>query len=448
MTNKTLKENHSHQLLEFPKDFLWGAATSGHQVEGNNTNSDWWAWEQKHQPEEKRSGLADNQYHLYEDDFKLAKEFKHNSHRLSIEWSRIEPTEGVFNEEAIRHYQHELKTLQDMGFTVMLTLHHFTSPQWFMDKGGFENSKSVFYFERYVRKIVPYFKAHVDLWITINEPSVYAFCGYLIGIWPPQKKSKMKTLKVFWNLLKAHKKTYRVIHQADKNAQVGIAHNVTSFNQFHKHSLKEGLFVWIMDLINNHAPYILTGKKYHDFLGLNYYFNRYISFNGESRIPQPVDINITKKDVSDLGWEIRPEGIFDAIMDFSDYHLPIYITENGLASTNDDRRCRFLINYLKEIYHAIATGANVAGYFHWSLLDNFEWADGFTPRFGLIAVDYKTQTRTPRPSSYIYANIIAHNGIPHYLLRFQGHTVRAEEVLDRVHQCPDGLCKVFTKSRK
>lgn len=436
------KEKHDHHSLEFPKGFLWGTATSAHQVEGNDINSDWWNWEKKHQPVDKQSGEAADEYNLYEADFKLAKSFNHNAHRLSVEWSRIEPEEGVFVEEEIRHYQHELKTLQDMGFEVMLTLHHFTTPEWLIKKGGWENGKSVFYFERFVKKVVPYFKAHVDLWVTINEPSVYAFCSYFIGIWPPQKKSKWKTFIVFWNMLQAHKKAYKIIHQADQNTKVGIAHNVTSFNQFHKHSLLESIAVWFLDLVNNHAPYILTGKKYHDFLGLNYYFNRYISFNGESKIPQPVDVLLTKKDVSDLGWEIRPEGIFDTIMDFSDYHLPIYITENGLASTNDDRRCRFLINYLKEIFHAISTGANVKGYFHWSLIDNFEWADGFEPRFGLIEIDFATQKRKPRPSSYIYGNIIAHNGIPHYLLRFQGHTVSAKEVLSHVKECPDGLCKV------
>lgn len=431
---------HDHQTLVFPKGFLWGAATSSHQVEGNNTNSDWWAWEQQ-LPEKMRSGQAADQYHRYEEDFDLAKSLNHNAHRLSIEWARIEPVENQFDQKEINHYKKVLKALKDRGITVMLTLHHFTNPAWFTKIGGWENGQAAKYFDRYVKKVVPELKDYVDLWVTINEPAVYAYCSFLIGKWPPQKKSQLSAWKVFWNMAQAHKKAYRTIHQLKPNAQVGIAQNVSSFDIFHHHSLLENLTEWFLDITNNHSFYILTGKNTHDFLGLNYYFNRYISFNGQARLPSLVDIIVTKKEVSDLGWEIYPEGIFDIIMDSSDYHKPIYITENGLASTNDDRRCRFLIAYLKEIYHAIQTGADVRGYFHWSLIDNFEWVDGFDPRFGLIEVDYQTLKRTPRPSAYIYAEIIRNNGLPHPLLKFSGHAIKAEDVLCYKHDGPRALCE-------
>jgi beta-glucosidase len=428
MPNDIPEEKHHHEKLEFPEGFLWGASTSSYQVEGENSNTDWWEWERK-SPNIQNSELAADQYNKYSEDFALAKSLGHNAHRLSIEWARIEPEEGVFSEEALEHYQLVLKNLKDQGISVMLTIHHFTNPLWFSKRGGWEDSKAPFYFERLVKKVVPYLKDYVDLWVTINEPSVYAFCSYTIGVWPPQVKSKWRAFWVFWHMIAAHKKAYKVIHKLIPNAKVGVAHNISSFSQFHKHSIREGLAVWVADVINNHSLYIFSSKKYHDFLGLNYYFNRYISFNGESKLPQVVDINVTKKDVSDMGWEIRPEGIFDAMMDFSDYHLPIYITENGLASTNDDRRCRFLISYLKEIYHAISSGANIRGYFHWSLIDNFEWADGYNPRFGLIEIDFKTQRRTPRPSAYVYREIIRNNGIPHDLLIFQGHNIKAKDVV-------------------
>jgi beta-glucosidase len=271
---------------------------------------------------------------------------------------------------------------------------------------------------------------------------VYAFLSYYAGYWPPAKKSKLALLSVIYNLAKAHKTAYKRIHQIIPEAQVGMAQNNSSFDAFHKHSLREGLTVWFLDYVNNHFFYQLTGLETHDFFGINYYFNRYISFNGESggRLPELVDVSSTKKEVTDMGWEIFPQGMFDTIMDLSDYHKPIYITENGLASTNDDRRCRFLIAYLQEIYHAIQTGAKVKGYFHWSLTDNFEWADGFRPRFGLIEIDYKNLKRLPRPSAYVYADIIKHNGIPHTLLRFLGHTVNADEVLSMDDSCPPGLC--------
>lgn len=434
MRNPSSKPKHDHHTLKFPKGFLWGAATSAYQVEGGNTNADWWQWEKKVQPKDKRSLQAADQYHLYPEDFRLAKKLLHNAHRLSIEWSRIEPEEGLFNLEAIEHYRSELKLLKKLKIKVMLTLHHFTNPKWFVQKGGWEVYSSIDCFARFVERVVADLKEYVDFWITINEPSVYTFMGYLAGTWPPQKKSSFATINVYNNLARAHVKAYQIIHSHLKNAAVGIAQNVSSFEALHHHSLIEAIAEAGLDIGNNHLFYFLSGKNTHDFLGLNYYFNRYIFFNGEASLPSFVDISTTKKAVSDLGWEIYPEGIFDVLMDFSDYHKSIYITENGLASTNDDRRCRFLIAYLQEIYHAISSGVNIKGYFHWSLIDNFEWSDGFVPRFGLVEVDYATQKRTPRPSAYVYQEIIQRNGIPHHLLRFLGHTVKAKEVLEYGHE--------------
>ena len=420
MGDQLLKPKHDHAKLIFPKGFLWGAATSAYQVEGGNIHSDWENF--------KSAGKATDQYNLYEKDFDLAKSLGHNSHRLSIEWSRIEPEEGKFDEAEIRHYIKLLKYLKSLNLTVMLTLHHFTNPKWFSQKGGWERGGNVKYFLRYVEKIVPEFNEFVDLWITINEPGVYMWQSYLMGIWPPQKRSKWIAFKVLWNLAKAHKKAYKIIHKLEPNAKVGIAHNIISFDAFHHHSVLEGIFEWGYDVFGNHLIYLLTGKT-HDFLGINYYFNQYISFNGTARLPKIVDISVSKKDVSDLGWEIYPEGIFDILIDISDFHLPVYITENGIASTNDDRRVRFLIGYLKEIYHAIQLGVDVKGYFHWSLIDNFEWADGFEPRFGLIEVDYATQKRLVRPSAHVYEEIIKRNGIPHDLLKLLGHGIKVEDVL-------------------
>lgn len=438
MSEDPPKPKHDHETLDFPKDFLWGAATSAHQVEGNNKNNDWWEYEQT-LPNNKRSDLACNQYGLFEDDFKLAKDLGQNAHRLSLEWSRIEPIEGEFSQEAIDHYKTVLKSLKDKGFTVMLTLHHFTNPIWFSKLGGWEDGKAPKLFERYTQKAVEEFAPFVDLWITINEPTVLTFMGYLVGEWPPFKKGKWATMQAYHNLASAHVRAYQVIHKTQPNAKVGIAQNVSTFSSFHHHSLREIFAEWVSDKIANHMFYEITGKKTHDFLGLNYYFNRYISFNGEkAKLPSLVDIKQTKKEVSDLGWEIYPQGMFEMIMDFSDYHLPIYITENGIATTNDDRRVRFLISYLTEIYHAIEAGASVKGYFHWSLLDNFEWLDAYQGRFGLVEVDFKTQKRKPRPSAYVYQEIIENNGIPHKLLKLLGHGMHVNEVLD----CPSKLCHI------
>lgn len=426
-----LPEKHDHNALKFPDGFLWGAATSSHQVEGNNIHSDWWAWEQKNQPPSKRSNLACDQYHLYEKDFDLAKSFNHNAHRLSIEWARIEPNEGEFDTSEIEHYKKVLKALKDRGLTVMLTLWHFTLPKWISDKGGWENGKTIDYFLRFIERIVPEIEAGVDFWITLNEPGVYVYNAYLTGLWPPQKKSKWSALKVTWNLSQAHKKVYKLLHQLTPKIPVGFAQNIQSFESSHKHSILEQYSVIFSDILENHSFYFLT-KNCHDFLGLNYYFHhrfKHVSLDDTSELTkQTLDMT---HDVSDLGWEIYPEGMFEVLSDLAD-HIPIYITECGIASTNDDRRVRFLIHYLQEVYRAIKSGANVKGFFYWSLMDNFEWHLGFEPRFGLVEIDYKSQKRIIRTSAKVYAEIIKHNRISHKMLRFIGHTVSAKEVLEKV----------------
>ena len=422
------KEQHEHKTLKFPEGFLWGSSTSSYQVEGNNVNADWWDWEQKHQPPHLRSGDACDQYNRYESDFDLIKQLNQNSHRLSIEWSRIEPKQGEFDSYEIEHYKKVLKALKDRNIKVMLTLWHFTLPKWVADQGGWQSGKTVSYFERFVKKIVPELDEFVDMYITLNEPEVYVYESYISGDWPPQKKGFWGKLKAILNLASAHRKVYKFLHKNFPKKPVGIANNIQSFEPYHKHSLTEQLAVMFSDLGANHLFYFLTGKT-HDFLGINYYFH--VRFRTENQlIPTIENAEELKRDISDLGWEVYPEGLFDVLADLSD-HIPIYITECGIASTNDDRRNRFLITYLHEVYRAIQSGINVKGFFYWSLLDNFEWDKGFDPRFGLIEVDYKTQERHIRPSALVYTDIIQHNGIPHSLLRFIGHTVRAEEVLEK-----------------
>ncbi|OGE35492.1 hypothetical protein A3C32_03515 [Candidatus Daviesbacteria bacterium RIFCSPHIGHO2_02_FULL_41_14] len=426
---------HDHATLRFPEKFLWGAATSAFQVEGNIANSDWWAWEQSHLLEINRSGQAADQYNRFEEDFKLAKDLGHNSHRLSLEWSRIEPKEGEFNQVEIEHYKNVLKSLKDKGFTVMLTLHHFSNPAWFAKKGGWRSFWAPYRFNKFVKRVVPELKELVDLWVTINEPAVYASLGYVSAEFPPQHKNDyFGAFKSMWNMARAHKKAYKTIHQIIPNAQVGVANPVQSYDTIHQHSLRENLGKILADYLTNHFFYFLSGLKYQDFIGLNYYANWYIGKNKKGFLPISIDVaRIKPEEVSDLGWEIHSEGIFNIIMDFSDSGKPIYITENGIASTNDDRRVRFLLSYLKEVYHTIQLGAPVKGYFYWSLIDNMELHRGFGPQFGLIEIDFKTQARKVRPSAHVYEEIIKHNGIPHYLLKLLGHGIKVEDVLADPH---------------
>lgn len=432
------KEKHDHGPLKFPENFLWGTATSAYQVEGNNIYSDWWEWE-KGRSEDKRSGQASDQYNRFEEDFKLAQSLNLNAQRISVEWARIEPKPNVYDQTAINHYRQVLKSLKDKNFKVMLTLWHFTLPKWIADIGGWENPLTGEYFVRFLKRVVPEFDQYVDFWITLNEPGVYIFMAYLQGIWPPQKKSRWSAFYAQWNLAQAHKKAYQFLHFHSRKP-VGIAQNLQSYHSSHKHSLIEQLAVYFSDMLTNHTFYYLT-KDCHDFLGVNYYFHH--RFNRTKRfLPKVEEAEDQNRDVSDLGWEIFPEGIFDVLIDISN-HKPIYITECGIASTNDDRRTRFLIQYLAEVYRAIGAGVKVKGFFYWSLVDNFEWHEGFGPRFGLIEIDYKNQKRTVRPSAYVYSEIAKHNKIPHSLLRLLGHTIRVEEVLCYLHDGPKALCEHF-----
>lgn len=418
---------HHHHTHHFPDGFLWGTATSAHQVEGNNYNNDWWQAEQvgtiKH-----KSGKSSDHYHKYEQDFDLAKRMHNNSHRLSVEWSRVQPKEDVWNQHEIEHYRKVLRALQDRGMKTMVTLHHFTVPTWFSDKGGFEKRRNVKHFVEFARYMADQLDGLVDMWITINEPGVYMYMGYKTGEWVPNKKSTLLGYRVYLNLALAHKRAYRAIHAVAKKrgftAQVGIAQNMLSFATYRKHALIDTLAVWLSVKFTNHGFYYLTSRKTHDFYGINFYFRvRLRRKKGTLKIIQD-DVSAQERETSDMGWEIYPHGLFDVMMDMRDYGKPIYITENGIASTNDDKRQRFLVAHVSEIYHAIKAGVDVRGYYHWSLLDNFEWHQGYGPRFGLIEVNFKTLQREMRPSARLYGQIAANNGLTHHMYRLLGHEAK------------------------
>lgn len=416
------------KFLQFPKNFLWGTATSAHQIEGNNINSDWWFWEQQNKGkvlevrEEKfkgkkfePSGRACDVYNLYEKDFDLIQKLNNNIYRMSIEWARLEPKQGEWNLDELEHYKNVLKALKKRKIQVMLTLHHFTNPQWFAMKGGWVNWQSPKYFKRYTEFVTKNLGDWVDFWITINEPKVYMDMCYLSAFWPPQEKNIKKAIRVYLNMIRAHKQAYKVIHRViDKGAKwakVGVAGNALSFTSYKKHRLIELLYIHLADKIINHSFFDLS-KKYHDFLGVNFYFRvRLRQKNDKGIMPEIMDVKDPEGEVSDMGWLIYPHGLFSILMDFKDLNLPIYITENGMATTDDKRRVNFIIEHLKEVYYAIRAGVDVRGYFHWSLLDNFEWDKSFGPKFGLVEVDFKTQKRKPKPSFEVYAEICKDNGV-------------------------------------
>jgi beta-glucosidase len=402
--------------LNFPKGFYWGTSTSAHQVEGGNFNDwtewekenaarlaeeakkHWESWQQKKFPEMFKSenyisGLACDHYHRFKEDFEIAKSLNHNAHRFSIEWSQIEPKEGKIKPKEIEHYRQVLLALKKRGLEPFVTFYHWTLPVWLSKKGGWLNPKAPYYFDRYVKIISQNLFDEVNFWITINEPMVYTGDAYLRGLFPPQKKSVFKYLKVLNNLAKAHRLAYKSLHLIDLDCQVGISKN----NWYFKNVPLVKYFRnnWFMNKIKNQQ----------DFIGLNYY--KHCQFPKKKKLL-----------VSDLGWDFYPQGIYYLLKDLKKYKKPIYITENGLADIKDAKRIRFIKDHLKYVHQAIQNGVDVRGYFYWSLLDNFEWDKGFWPRFGLVEVDYKTMERRIRPSAFEYAQICKKNGMPNHKADF------------------------------
>lgn len=380
--------------LKFPQKFLWGSSTSAYQVEGGN-NNDWSKWLD--------AGRACDHYHCYEQDFDLIKELGQNAHRFSLEWSRIEPEEGKFNHKEISHYREVLLALKKRNIKSVVTLWHFTNPLWFAQKGGWANKKAADYFKRYVKIVTENFGDLIDFWATLNEPTVFIGMGYLRGVWPPGKMNPFLTWRVFKNLVKAHKIAYKIIHKHYPRARVTLNHFVSYIEPARRWCPVEVFIAKVINYFGN--SFLLNKVKNHlDFIGFDYYLHYRIVWY------PPFVKNINKK-TNDMDWEIYPKGIYFVLRYLARFKKPVYILENGLADADDSRRGAFIIDHLKWIHRAISEGIDVRGYFHWSLMDNFEWAEGFTPRFGLVEIDYKSLKRKIRPSALVYAKICKENAI-------------------------------------
>jgi len=394
----------------FPSQFFWGAATSAHQVEGGLVN-DWSQWEKSEKrladlknkqqdPIDFISGSASNSYIENNADIKCLKDLNCNSYRFSVDWSRIEPEEGHFDNEALEYYREFIVKLRAHNIEPFVTLWHWPIPLWLSAKGGWENKEIVAYFKKFVEKTATYLNAEVNFWITLNEPMVYTSQSYLVGEWPPQKKNPIAVYRVINNLVAAHKTAYEVLKKIDNNNQVGVAKHNMYFEAapgFINKILK-GLADWwwnfrFLDKIKNHQ----------DFIGLNYYFHNLINYGFSKQF------SYDKK--SDLQWGLHPEGIRFVLADLKKYNKPVYITENGLADRGDQHRAWYIEEILKNVHAAISDGVAVKGYFHWSLIDNFEWAEGFKPRFGLYEVNFQTYERVARSSAEFYADICKNNRI-------------------------------------
>ncbi|MDB5165443.1 MAG: putative beta-glucosidase [Candidatus Saccharibacteria bacterium] len=406
----------------FPKRFLWGASTSSHQVEGN-THNQWTVWELENakalatkaeyvlkdlenweqikteakSPANYAAGDATDHYNRYEEDFQIIKQLNMNAYRYSIEWSRVEPEEGAWNAEAIEHYKIYTARLRALGIEPIVTLFHFTLPVWFAAKGGFEKRSNIKYFVRYAEKIMNELGPHVKIVVTLNEPTVYAVESYHEHHWPPALvHKKYKVWRVINNMARAHRQTAKMLHAMNRRYKVTIAHNSMYFYPGDNAWLSR-VSAQIMQYMQD--DYFLRKIiKHCDVLGVNFYFsNRVYGY----RVHNP------NERLSDVGWDLSPSHIQYVLERlYQKYKLPLIVTESGLADGDDSQRRWFITQQLVGMQKALDEGVDLRGYLHWSLLDNFEWAYGKWPRYGLVHVDYKTQQRTPRPSAIWFGKVI------------------------------------------
>ncbi len=408
---------------DVPNGFLWGASTSAHQVEGDNHASDWWEYEQDGRLPH-RSGEACRHYALYERDFDLARSLGQNAHRFSIEWSRIEPVEGTWDPQALAHYRDVVQALRARGLEPIVTLHHFTNPAWFLRRGGWTRRDSPAVFGRYVEYVVRALGPSVRYWLTINEPTVYAMEGYVLGEWPPCRPGAWLTAaRVLGHLAHGHRTAYAIVHRLRPDARVSFAHSAPRIEPCDPARAADRFVARVRDAILNRAFFRLIGARSEaprhgqpslDFIGLNYYTRNVVRSSGYGLGALVGRVCLERHHgndgpVSTMGWEVYPEGFTATLREFSRYGLPILVTENGIATDDEDARREFMARHLAALAAARRDGIDVIGYLYWSLIDNFEWAFGTAPRFGLAAVDFATQTRTLRPAAADFARVCRAN---------------------------------------
>jgi len=383
--------------LKFPEGFLWGSACSSYQVEGGIDNCNW--------SEDFPAGKACDFWNRYEEYFDILEKLNQNVFRLSLEWSRIEPEEGKFDREAVAHYKKILMSLRKRKIKTMVTLWHYTNPAWLTGKGGWASFETPTYFRNYASFVAKELNPYVDFWMTVNEPMISCSHPYLLGKFPPKHKYDIiGCAKAAFNFATAHKKAYGAIKEINPQAQVGMAENYSFVDSLYGDPLSK-FIVSVWNYIRNRMLLEYT-KGQQDFIGLNYYFHERIVWG----VKYPfIFIRNADRVVSELGTEIYPKGIYEVSKYLKGYDLPIYITENGIADSKDEKREAFIKDHLKWVHKAIQEGADVRGYLYWSLLDNFEWADGYDPRFGLVEMDYEKDSFKIRPSAFEYAKICKSN---------------------------------------
>lgn len=395
-----------------------GVATAATQIEGGDLDTNWHRWAAAGRVKDGSSpARAADHWNRVEDDIALLAELGVRHYRMGIEWARVEPAPGEYDTEALAHYRDEVAALRAAGITPLVTLHHFNLPGWLVDRGGWMSADMLPAFGDFTRTIVGELSPWVDEWIPINEPNVYATHGYLWGQWPPGERSFTHAIQALQAQAEVHIAAYQIIHALQPEAKVGTASHLRSFQPADPRNPTHRIAAWASDYLFQkvllkamntgrfdfplYRPGGVVPGRYFDFQGINYYTR--------STVRSIADGVAVGAPVNDLGWEIYPQGLIEACQwVYAAYPSPIYITENGTCDNTDSFRSRFIYDHLSQV---AASDLPIERYYHWCFTDNWEWAEGEVPRFGLVELDYPTQSRTIKESGHFFSDIIAQHGV-------------------------------------
>ena len=372
----------------FPDGFRWGTATAAHQVEGGNWNSDWWAWEHAPgTPCPEPSGDACDHLHRFDDDIALIADLGLGTYRFSLEWSRIEPEDNEFSMVALDHYKRMCESCRERGVEPMVTFHHFTSPRWVAAAGGWADPETPERFARFVERAASHLRDSMASACTINEPNWVATNGYILAMWPPGEEDIEKGKRASENFVVAHRRAVEAIRAAAPGVPVGLTLSMTDFQAVDGGEKRRDEIRRAMEDV------YLEGTEGDDYIGVQTYTRILVDDKGLAPFPKGARLTL-------MGYEFYPDALEACIRRAVEVTgLPVIVTENGIGTENDDERIEYVERALEGVLRTIADGLDVRGYIYWSLLDNFEWAFGYKPTFGLVGVDRATQVRTRKPSA-------------------------------------------------
>lgn len=408
--------------IAFPDGFLWGAVASAHVTEGGNFGNDWWRWEQRRGriSDGSSAKVAAGHFERFSEDAALARKLGHNAHLMTLEWSRIQPGPDRFDDAALAHYAEVLRILSGSGITPVCAMQHVTLPAWFAEMGGWKARQAPDLFATYARRVVDAMGGECQWWIPLFEPVHAIRMGHVTGQWPPGSINPYGAAKAFRNIVLAHAFAAMYLREAFPEVRVGISVRARSVAPLDPHSVWDLRAARRQEHWHNHAliQAVQDGRlpfpmrqlggidNLFDFIGVGFYGVECLRFS-----PVRLLLALPASKGGNAAPEPSPAGFARVLGEMDRYGKPVLVTGNGLATEDDDARAWFLLDHLEVLSRRISMGSAVKGYFHYALLDGFEWSEGCSARHGLIHVDWATLARTPNQSAYLYKDICEHGAL-------------------------------------